>query len=155
MFRRDCPSGRPVSALTKRERRELLHTGDSLKGVPWLLDGEGRLISYSICDYAYLEQTFDGDPAFYLRIIGSLNVAEMRYLLEEKPYLRLPDSEFYKMVEEVSERWFKTGLSTLSLERKIRLLPYIYRTSKTTIPQLARVFGLSRDRVASTLGKAK
>ena len=59
------------------------------------------------------------------------------------------------MVEEVSERWFKTGLSTLSLERKIRLLPYIYRTSKTTIPQLARVFGLSRDRVASILGKSK
>lgn len=155
MFRKDCPSGRPVSALTKRERRELLHTGNSLKGVPWLLDGEGRLIPHSICDYTYLEQAFDGDPAFYLRIIGSLNVAEMRYLLEEKPYIRLPDSEFYKMVEEVSERWFKTGLSTLSLERKIRLLPYIYRTSKTTIPQLARVFGLSRDRVATTLGKAK
>ena len=91
MFRKGCPSGRPVSALTKRERRELLHTGNSLKGVPWLLDGEGRLIPHSICDYAYLEQAFDGDPAFYLRIIGSLNVAEMRYLLEEKPHLENDD----------------------------------------------------------------
>ena len=135
--------------------RNALDNGCDIADYPW--SGHRAMFrrDYSICDHAYLEQAFDGDPAFYLRIIGSLNVAEMRYLLEEKPYIRLPDSEFYKMVEEVSERWFKTGLSTLSLERKIRLLPYIYRTSKTTIPQLARVFGLSRDRVASILGKSK
>ena len=153
MFRRDRPTGRPVSSLTKRERRKLLHTGESLKGIPWLLDGEGRLIPFSICDNAYLEQVFNGDPAFYLKTIGGVNVAEMRHLLEEKPYLMQTDTEFYKSVEELSQRWFKTGLSTLSLERKIRLIPYIYHTSKTSIPQLARVFGLERDRIASILGK--
>ena len=155
MFRRDSPTGMPISALTKRERRELLHTGESLKGAPWLLDGKGHLVPYSICDHAYLEQVFNGDPAFYLKTIGGVNVAEMRYLLEEKPYVMQADSEFYKTVNELSQRWFSMELSAISLDRKLRLLPYVYRTSKTTISQLARVFGLERERIASFLGIKK
>ncbi len=153
MFRQDRPSGMPVSALTKRERRELLHTGESLKGAPWLLDGSGRLVPYSICDHAYLEQVFNGDPAYYLKTIGSVNVAEMRYQLEEKPFVMQPDTEFYKTVNETCERWFNADLPTLSLERKTRIIPYIYRTSRTTIPQLARIFALDRARIALILGK--
>lgn len=152
-FRKEPPAGRPVSALTKRERRKLLRTGDSLKRVSWQLDGDGHLIPRSICDHAYLEQVFEGDPAYYLKTIGGLNVAEVRYLLEEKPYVMQSDTEFYKMMNELSLRWFKTELTNLSLDWKIRLLPYVYHTSKTTIPQLARVFGLERARITSILGK--
>ena len=155
MFRSVPPVGMPVSSLTKRERRRFLHTDEKLKGVPWLLDGKGRLVHQSICDHAYLEQVFNGDPAYYLKTIGGVNVAEMRYLLEEKPYVMLPDSEFHKMVNEISVRWFDTDLGTLSLERKLRILPYVYRTSKTTVSQLARVFGLDRTRIASIVGKMK
>lgn len=154
MFRTTPPVGMPVSALTKRERRKLLHTGEPLKGVPWQLDGEGRLIPYSICDNAYLEQVFNGDPAYYLKTIGGVNIAEMRYLLEEKPYVMQPDTEFYKTVNEISNRWYNAELTTLSLERKLRIIPYVYHTSKTTIPQLARIFGLDRARIASIVGKA-
>lgn len=153
MFRSSPPVGMPVSALTKRERRKLLHTGESLKGVPWQLDGKGKLIPYSICDHVYLEQVFNGDPAYYLKTIGGVNVAEMRYQLEEKPYVMQPDTEFYKAVNEISVRWCNTDLKTLSLERKLRIIPYVYRTSKTTISQLARVFGLDRARIASIVGK--
>ena len=153
MFRSTPPVGMPVSALTKRERRKLLHTGESLKGVPWQLDGKGMLIPYSICAHAYLEQVFNGDPAYYLKTIGGVNVAEMRYQLEEKPYVMQPDTEFYKAVNEISVRWYNTDLKTLSLERKLRIIPYVYRTSKTTISQLARVFGLDRARIASIVGK--
>ena len=77
----------------------------------------------------------------------------MRYLLEEKPYVMQSDSEFYKAVNELSQRWFNVDLTVLSLDRKLRLLPYVYRTSKTTISQLARVFGLERERIAAFLGK--
>jgi len=153
MFRSTPPVGMPVSVLTKRERRKHLHTGETLKGVPWQLDGKGRLIPYSICDHIYLEQVFNGDPAYYLKTIGGVNVPEMRYQLEEKPYVMQPDTEFYKAVNEISVRWFNTDLTMLSLERKLRIIPYIYRTAKTTIPQLARVFGLDRARIASIVGK--
>lgn len=153
MFRSEPPAGRPVSSLTKRERRKLLHTGESLKGVPWQLDGKGRLIPYSICDHAYLEQVFNGDPAYYLKTIGGVNVAEMHFRLEEKPYVPQTDTEFYKTVNDLCSNWFGADLTVLSLERKIRIIPYIYRTSRTTIPQLARIFGLDRSRIASILGK--
>ena len=121
--------------------------------MPWQLDGKGRLIPYSICDHDYLEQVFNGDPAYYLKTIGGVNVAEMRYLLEEKPYVMQPDSEFYKAVSEICGRWYNVDLAMLSLERKLRIIPYVYHTNKTSIPQLARVFGLDRARIASILGK--
>ena len=153
MFRQDRPGGMPVSALTKRERRKYLRTGEPLKGVPWLLDGAGRLVPYGICDHAYLEQVFNDDQAYYLKTIGGVNVSEMHYLLEEKPFVMQSDTEFYKTVNEICGRWFNTDLSSLSLERKIRIIPYVYRTMKTTIPPRARTFGLDRARIASILGK--
>ncbi|MBR5924672.1 MAG: transposase [Bacteroidales bacterium] len=41
---------RKVSQLSKREKRTLMHTGDDLSDVPWLLDNRGRLVPDSICD---------------------------------------------------------------------------------------------------------
>ena len=144
---------RPVSSLTRDESRRLMHTADRLTDTPWLLDGSGRLIPSSVCDCEYLEQAFEGDQSFFMRTIGGLNVAEMNQRLIENPRKRLSDSEFYKYSAELSLRWFKTELSCLSINSKVRLIPYINRTMRTTVPQLARTFGLSRDEIARILGK--
>ncbi len=42
-------------------------------------------------------------------------------------------------------------VSQLSKERKKRLIPYVYRTRKTTVPQLARALQLDREEIARTL----
>ena len=144
---------RPVSSLHRDEMRRIMHTADKLKDVPWLLDGSGRLIPSSICDSAYLEQAFGNDQSFFLRTIGSLNPAEMNQKLIDNPRKRLTDSEFYKHTAAVSLRWFKAELSRLSLEQKARLIPYISRTMKTSVPQLARTFGLNRDVIRKMLGR--
>ena len=144
---------RPVSSLHRDEMRRIMHTADKLKDVPWLLDDSGRLIPSSICDSAYLEQAFGNDQSFFLRTIGSLNPAEMNQKLIDNPRMRLTDSEFYKYVAAVSLRWFKAELSKLSLEQKARLIPYISRTMKTSVPQLARAFGLNRDVIRKMLGR--
>lgn len=146
-------AGRRVATLTKAERRKLMHTGDSLKDVAWRLDSENRLIPYSFCDCDYLEQAFEHDQAFFLKTIGGQNAAEMQWKLVEGPRKMLVDSDFYKIVNEISQRWFQTELSGLSFERKIRLIPYLKRTMKTTVPQMARTFSLSRDQVSAILGK--
>ena len=154
MFRGDSPeqtAGRPVSSLNKRESRALMHTGDSLKDVSWQLDKDGRLIPASFCDHEYLEQAFENDQAFFLRTIGGQNAAEMSYKLVESPRKILVDSEFHKSVNELSQRWFQTDLANLSLEKKIRLIPYLRRTTKTTIPQLARTLGINRKQIAGIL----
>lgn len=143
--------GKPVATLTKREREEIMHTGDDLTGTRWLLDSQDRLMPESICDTVYLEQAFNNDPAYFLKTIGSLNPAEMEWKLVNAPRQRLPDTDFLASVNDVSDRWFKLPAGDLSMEKKRRLIPYINRTMKTSIPQLARAFGLSRDEVARIL----
>lgn len=144
---------RPVSSLHRDEMRRIMHTADKLKDVPWSLDDSDRLIPSSICDSAYLEQAFGNDQSFFLRTIGSLNPAEMNQKLIDNPRKRLTDSEFYKHTAAVSLRWFKAELSRLSLEQKARLIPYISRTMKTSVAQLARTFGLNRDVIRKMLGR--
>ena len=158
MFSQDATErvgARPVSSLRRDEMRRIMHTGDKLKDVPWLLDDSDRLIPSSICDSAYLEQAFGNDQSFFLRTIGSLNPAEMNQKLIDNPRMRLTDSEFYKYAASVSLRWFKTELSKLSLEQKSRLIPYINRTMKTSVPQLARTFSLDREVILKMLGKPR
>ena len=156
MFRRDesdLSGSKRVAELNKVDRREIMHTGDKLDDVAWRLNTDGRLIPSSICDHEYLEQAYENDQAYFLRTIGGQNPSEMKIRLVDNPRKMLVDSEFYKMVNETSERWFQTGLSQLSMNQKSRLIPYIRRTMHTTIPQLARTFGVERDRITAILGK--
>lgn len=145
-------TGRHVASLTKNERRMLMHTGDPLNDVGWLLDDDGRLIPSSFCDSEYLEQAFEHDQAFFLKTIGGQNPAEMHLKLVERPRTMLVDAEFYKDVNEISQRWFQSDLANLSLEKKTRLIPYLWRTMKTTVPQLARIIGLSRVQITAIVG---
>ncbi len=154
MFRRGdagVEGARRVASLTKREKAALMHTCDNLADVPWLLDSEGHLIPSSFCDTAYLEQVFHGDQAFFIRTIGSLNSPEMRYALIEQPRIRLPDSEFHKVVNDMCQRWYRQDIAVIPMDKKIRLLTYVRRTMRTTLPQLARIFGLPREQVAEIL----
>ena len=148
----DAPN-RPVSSLSFREKVAIMHTGDKLNDVPWLLDKDGHLVPSSFCDCDYLEQAFAHEPAFFLKTIGELNPQQMRHILEEMPYTMQADTDYYKTVEEVCLRWFKTPLNRLSLNQQSRILPYLYRTTKTSIPQLARVMGMSREQIALILKK--
>lgn len=143
--------GRPVAALTKDECRRLMHTGDSLKDVKWRLDAGSRLIPASFCDCEYLEQAFEHDQSFFLKAIGGQNPAEMRSKLVEAPRTMLVDGDFHKSVNEVSLRWYQQELADLSIDRKIRLVPYLWRTRKTTVPQLARTLGLRRQQISDIL----
>jgi REP element-mobilizing transposase RayT len=141
------PEGRRVASLTKRETGSIMHTRDCLKDVPWLLDEKDRLIPDSFCDTAYLEEVFNEDPAFWLKTIGAVNPAEMDEKLIEGPRRMLPDAEFMKIVTDTVLRWFSQELSSLPKEKKVRIIPYLWRTRKTTAKQLARVMGMPREEV--------
>ena len=147
--------GIPVSKLTRREQDRIMHSREPLNDVPWLIDADGELIPESFCDHEYLEQVFNNDPAFWLKTIGALNPAEMEEKLVEAPRRMLPDSEFYKVVADIADHWFHQDLSELTDEKKKRLLPFIWRTRKTTVNQLARVFGLDRADVREVLNLSK
>lgn len=153
MFSGKEKSGRPVARLTVREKMAVMHTADNLSDVPWLLDKDNHLIPGSFCDCDYLEQAFNHDPGFFLRLVGGVNTAEMKYQLEEKPYQMQADSEYFKTVNEISLRWYKVDLSSLSEGQKIRLIPYLYRTTKTTAKQLARILGIAPEQAMAVFKK--
>lgn len=148
MFR-TCPETqfKKVCLMTKREREKIMHTGDDLRDVPWAVDASGNLIPDSFCDVEYLEQVFNGDQSYFLRTIGDVDPAWMKEILIDSPRKQLPDSDFFREVESVAERWFSQGIADLVREKKFRLMSYIWHTRKTTVNQLARVFGLPRETV--------
>ena len=147
------PGVRRVSLLNKRERERIMHTGDDLRRVDWLLDMDGHLCPESFCDTDYLEQVYEHDPAFWLRTLGGLNAAEMSQKLVDGPRKMLYDKDFLLVVNDMCGRWFGCDILALPLEKKLRLLPYLVRTQKTTLPQLARTLSLERDTVRDVLRK--
>lgn len=153
MFGKETPGKdcRLVKTLSRRETRALLHTSVKMKDVPWLIDASGHLMPVSFCDHHYLEQAFERDQSFFLKTIGAQNAAELKYRLIESPRQMIPDSQYHKLAEETCQRWYNADLSAISLDRKLRLLPYLFRTTKTSASQLARVLGMERDKVAAAL----
>lgn len=139
------PSGWSVSAMTRREKEKALHTCTDLDSVRWKLDEDGSLIPSTFCDHEYLEQAFGNSQAFFLKTIGSVNPVEMGTKLVDLPRQRVSDTELLKAAEELCGIWFGCGMADISLERKMRLLPYVFRTRRTSVPQLARIFALKRE----------
>ncbi len=156
MFCQGKASGgfRRADAMTRREKEACFHTHDSLVGLPWVVNADGELEPASACDHAYLESAFRNDQAFFLRTIGTVNMAEMHQKLVDNPRQRQNDTEMLKTIDSIAKGWFNCPLLELPREKKARLLPYVYRSYRTSIPQLARCFGLGQDIVARLLGKA-
>ena len=146
------PNARPARMLTKREKEALFHTHDSLSNLPWLLNADNGLEPTGACDHTYLEAAFNHDQAYFLKTIGSVNMAEMKQKLMDDPRRRQNDSEFYKTVNDITQRWFNQDMANLSRDKKARLLPYVYRSYRTSVAQLARCFGMERKNIAHLLG---
>lgn len=149
MFSSVVPDGRRVSMMTRREKEAIFHTHSNLSRVPWLVDKYGILIPATACDHHYAENAFNNDQAFFLKTVGSVNCAEMELKLVTNPRKRQSDDEMRKTAREIALRWFKTELSDMSQEMKSRLVPHLYRSYNTSVPQLARCVGLSQETVKS------
>lgn len=144
---------RSVSSLSRREREAIFHTHEDISRVPWLLNYEGNVEPASACDYRYLESAFANDQAFFLKTIGSVNSAEMQQLLVTSSRFRQTDTEMLAVIKNLAEKWFGKTVMNLTPEMKARLLPYLYRSYRTTIPQLARCLGMTRDVVSGLLNR--
>ena len=148
------PAGiRNASALKRREKEACFHTHDSLDGLPWVVNADGELEPASACDHDYLESAFGYDQAFFLKTIGTVNMAEMQQKLVDNPRQRQNDTEMTKTIDSIAKGWFKCGILELPIEKKARLLPYVYRAYRTSVTQLARCFGMDPNEVARKVGK--
>ncbi len=144
---------RMVSKLTRREKEALFHTHTNLDRVPWLLDSNNQLVPASCCDWEYLESAFLQDQTFFLKTIGTVNAAEMEQKLILNLKDRQTDSSFLLTVNDLSGRWFQKTPAELTLEQKTRLIPYLYRCYRTTVPQLARCIQESPETIERIIRK--
>lgn len=150
-----CAGARRVSELSKREKRSIMHTNDTLLNVNWILNADNELEPASICDWRYLEEAFHNNQAFFLRLIGAVNTAELNEGLVVAPRLRRSDREFLVSVNEKARLWFGTDVEHLSMEKKARLINYVVHSFKTDPYQIARTFEIERDVILAILGKKK
>lgn len=147
-----CPAAlRRVADLSQRERSSFFHTHEDLGNVPWLLNADGGVEPASACDWKYLESAFNNDQAFFLKTIGTVNQAQMRQMLVISSRERQTDTEMRAIISNLADKWYDKTLLELTPEMKARLLPYLYRSYHTTIPQLARCLAMPRDVIASLL----
>lgn len=153
MFNSQKPGLIRVSGLTRREKEAIMRTGDDLEDVPWVLNCENELEPWSFCDSAYLEESFNKDQAFFFRVLGTVSTAEVIQKTTIAPRMMKKDADFCKDMEEMAQAWYGKGVRDLGSEKKARLLQHAYRTTKTTIPQLSRTFGIDRETVSLLLGK--
>lgn len=144
---------RKVGGLSRREVRQVMHTGDRLDDVNWLINDADELEPVSFCDWRYVESAFRYDQSFFLRLIGGVNTAEMNAKLVCAPRVRRTDAELLLSVNEISQRWFEVRVNQLPVERKARLLKYVSHSYKTSVAQLARIFELKQDYIFQILGK--
>lgn len=144
---------RAVNSLTKSEKRAVMRTNDELKGVRWLVDGEGSMIPRSVCDWKYAEEAFENNPTLFLQKIGLVNMAQMQEKLVDGPRQFKKDEEVMRAVGDTCRRWFSCEIRELPLEKKCRLIPYYFRSSRTSVAQLARVFELPKEIVSDILKK--
>lgn len=142
---------RAVSSLSRREKEALLHTHADLSRVPWQLDCNGHLVPSTCLDWQYLEAAFGNDQAFFLKAIGTVNCAEMEQKLVTNLRKWRPDSSFLLTVNELADRWFQKRPFELSPDQKTRLVPYLYRCYRTSVPQLARCMRMDREEVERIL----
>lgn len=144
-------ASRYVHTLTTREMEQIMHTGDNLNDVPWILNSRNEIEPASCCNWRYLEKAFNNDQAFFLRLIGGVNPSEMNEKLVDAPRMMKNDNEFLKTATDICQKWYSRNPCDLPIDKKARIIPYMYRTARTTVSQLARVFALDRDKVDEIL----
>lgn len=144
-----------VCNLTRDEIRRIMHTHNALKDVDWVLNINNELEPASTCNWKYFENAFLNDNIFFLKTLGLLNTAELKQQLIYNPKERKKDQDMLICVNDISHKWYQLGLNELPIEKKARLLLFVYRSYRTTPNQMARVFELSREKVLSLLHNKK
>ena len=142
---------RRVASLSRREREAVFRTHMDLSCVPWLVNVEGSVEPASASDWQYLESAFDHDQAFFLKTIGSVNMAEMQQKLQMNKRVRHTDAEMLAIISNLADKFYHRPIPELTPDMKARLLPYLFRGYRTNVPQLARCLQMPREVVAGLI----
>lgn len=145
----------PVTLLSRRKKTAIMHTRADLSYAKWEIDEQNRIIPSTFCCCKFLEDAFLNDQAYYLKTIGTVNMAEMDFRLLDGPKTILNDTEFLKIAEDTSQRFYSSPIAALPIPKRIRLVSYMSRIQRTGVAQLARTFKMEQSTIRSILNHAR
>lgn len=141
-----------VTTWGARERKKILKSKDVSSDCPYYFSYDGVILNRSFIRYDVVETAFRNSSRSFLYFLGTCNDAKMEYELAIKPQVRVGDAEMINAVERlVSSRFPGSNLSSLTQSNKCSLVKPLFFNNKTSVPQLSRVLGLSRQIVSNIL----
>lgn len=140
-----------VSAMTKREVREILRADIRLKDVQWLIDEDNVIIPSSYCDCRYVESAFYNDASFFTKVLGLTDRDQMDMELVTEPLRKKSVEELIKEIESRSQQRFGLSLSSLSPVQKVPILKAINYSTNVSVKTLSRCFELAEEEVSAIL----
>ena len=142
----------PITTLKGRRRKVMLRTRMNLDDCPYYVDAEGNITLDSFVKSQIVHHAFNWSGRLFLFHLGCCNDSQMEYELISRPMMRSNDHDLLFAVEEyVSQRFKGKSISVLTTSEKCSILKRLFYEYKSSVPQLSRVLGLSRDLVRKVL----
>lgn len=151
-FNRAKDTSKPVSQFSIRNLRKILMTRADLSDCPFHINQEGYIADSSFVRNDIVEKIFQNSGRAFLFYLGTCNDAKMEYDMACKPLLRVNDTELSGIAESLaSSRFNGKSISELSTQSRCLLIKNLFFNNKTSIPQLSRILGISRELVSKIL----
>lgn len=149
-----CGEARKMSDMTYTERRKVMHTGKNLSECPFSVNDEGYVTLDSFVRNDIVSNAFLNSGKMLMYHLGSCNDAKTEYELVYQPMMEATDNDMYDAVSKyVAVRFRSKAISDLTTPEKCSILKTLFFNHKTTVPQLARIMGLSRELVMKMLSQ--
>lgn len=141
----------PITNLKGRLRRKVLRTGMNLDNCPYYIDDKGNISAESFVRSDLVHLAFNKSGKLFLYYLGICNDAQMEYELVNRPLVQSSDQDLLTAVETVIAQRFKKNVAQLTTGEKCSVLKYLFFNFKSTVPQLSRILGLSRELIRKVL----
>ena len=141
----------PIASLKGRLRRKLLRTRMNLDNCPYCIDEKGNISTESFVRSDLVHLAFNNSGKSFLYYLGSCNDAQMEYEFVTRPLVQSNDQDLLSAVETIVAQRFKKDVSLLTTSEKCSMLKYLFFNYKSTVPQLSRILGLSRELIRKVL----
>ena len=144
--------GAKISEMSIRSTRKVLATRIDLTECPYRIDEEGLIVDESFIKTDLVEKAFMNSGKSFLAHLGKCNDSQMEYQLAIKPECHSSDIDLITSARKLAEKWFGVNnIWELSTQQKCKMIKELYFKNRTTIPQISRVLGTTRDLVHKIL----
>lgn len=142
----------PIASLKGRQRKRILRTRMNLDDCPFRIYEDGNISVDSFVRNDLVHLAFNNSGKLFLYYLGCCNDTQMEYEFAIRPLMMSNDYDLLSAAEGVAAQRFRgKNISKLTSSEKCSMLKHLYFNYKSTVPQLSRVMGLSRDLVRKVL----